>query len=348
MPLFDLCVVGGGVLGLSVAYQASLAKPEWSIILLEKSSIGGGASSYAAALSSTLSITKDIAEMSLESDDFYREFRQSYPSANIRELPIHYIVSQSERLELETTSPLDENNIANLKTYLPFADLAESTVLSSNRSLHIDPQSLLSVLSQILKEQKNVTILEYAEVCSIVNGKQMSTIVETTSNEIVEARNSVLTLGPWSFSKLAASEIENIDCRIKKIVAMKINIKPSESCPVICFPEEDAFLLPNLKSNDFLFSINSPDWDASPENPKSLCITEEDRAIGYCILEKYAPKLIPHYCDGRVFCDVYTRNAAPIIHQSSSIPKLTVVTGGNGRGFRLAPSIAKKTAEILH
>jgi glycine/D-amino acid oxidase-like deaminating enzyme len=52
------------------------------------------------------------------------------------------------------------------------------------------------------------------------------------------------------------------------------------------------------------------------------------------------PGLARHWSGGRVFCDAYAPNRAPLIAGLDTDPRICIATGGSGSGFRLAPGMA--------
>src|SRR5438552_10498456 len=59
----NLAVVGGGVIGSFAVYEALRCHPEWQVLLLERSAIGAGATTWSAGVSFPLAATPRHREL---------------------------------------------------------------------------------------------------------------------------------------------------------------------------------------------------------------------------------------------------------------------------------------------
>jgi glycine/D-amino acid oxidase-like deaminating enzyme len=336
-PGYDLCIVGGGIIGVLTAYQAAIAHPSIRIALIDRGEFGLGASHYAAALSSTLASTGLVGELSSESDRFYLHLARENPTLPIRQLPIIYVGDSSDPIP-DTTRTITEVKPDDPRFSLPLSQLTNAhRLLYGGDVMHIEPLRLIKSLVRKLQAFANVTCLEYTGIESAQIMPDETLWLNTNRVFGINAERVLLALGPWSLSHQMTRSSVEVSCRNKKIVTMRLDVSPTANCPVIFFPKEDAFLLPT--DEQFLFSIRSDEWDIQPD--QKLLISDADRHNGRIILERYAPNLLDYYDDRDVFCDCYSSNSEPVIIPHNRFSKVFIATGGNGRGVRLAPAIAR-------
>jgi glycine/D-amino acid oxidase-like deaminating enzyme len=156
--------------------------------------------------------------------------------------------------------------------------------------------------------------------------------------ELLAAR-VVIAIGPWITTSRWQPFASRLGVRVKKVVAMHLDIRPRADDPVVLLMEDDAFLLPDVEGDRYLFSFASQEWDCPPD-PTRLRITPDDRERALEILERRLPALARRWSGGRVFCDAYAPNRTPLIAGFDDDPRICIATGGSGSGFRLAPGMA--------
>jgi len=79
MGVYDLIIIGGGIIGCSIAYHVSLFK-KWRILIIEKNGIAGGASGSCDGILSILSKKGGIhLELALESLSMIKSLSKELP-----------------------------------------------------------------------------------------------------------------------------------------------------------------------------------------------------------------------------------------------------------------------------
>ena len=160
----------------------------------------------------------------------------------------------------------------------------------------------------------------------------------------IRSARVLVATGPWLLSGPESDQAKAAGVRIKKVAALHVLREPPPNSPIAYFFDEDAFLLPVVEGKKWILSFTSREWDCSPD-AGSLHIRPEERAIALSILERYCPAWLPDCCSGRVFCDAYSPDWAPVVR---STEKDVVIAGAcSGAGFRIAPAIAQTALQLF-
>lgn len=99
-----------------------------------------------------------------------------------------------------------------------------------------------------------------------------------------------------------------------------------------------------VQRQEWLYSFTSQEWDCAPEVSR-LTITQKDRDLALSILNRYCPSFVRDCHGGRVFCDAYSQDRAPLVAQVPGMTNFVVAGAGSGSGYRLAPAIGIKALE---
>jgi len=156
----------------------------------------------------------------------------------------------------------------------------------------------------------------------------------------------VIATGPWLTTGPGGAFSKAAGIRIKKVAAMHIEYCPSREAPVLYFAESDAFLLPLQEQRKLLLSFTAQEWDCLPDISR-LNIDPDDRALALSILNRYSPAFVDACTGGRVFCDAYSQDRAPLVAQLSTSNSIVVAGACSGSGVRLAPAIASEALDLV-
>jgi glycine/D-amino acid oxidase-like deaminating enzyme len=164
-------------------------------------------------------------------------------------------------------------------------------------------------------------------------------MLSTGDGRTIDARRVLIAIGPWLTDGVGGSLAKALGVRTKKVAALHVLRRPAPDSPVFYFFDEDAFLLPAADRGEWILSFTSREWDCEPDISK-LYIRPEERESALAILQRYCPSLAPDCLGGgRVFCDAYTKDWAPLIQDDPELPGCAIAGGCSGAGFRLAPAI---------
>ncbi|MGH9568149.1 MAG: NAD(P)/FAD-dependent oxidoreductase, partial [Candidatus Angelobacter sp.] len=230
----------------------------------------------------------------------------------------------------------------------------DCVVLVSADARYFTPQALTTAFLRRACATKMAQCLQGTEISDVRQHDRELVLMASDGREIY-AQHAVLATGPWITGGPAGSFCRDEGVKLKKVVAMHVECPPKENAPVIYLAEEDAFLFPHREQNRFLLSIASAEWDCLPEISQ-LRITPSDRILATSILERYCPSFVRHCTGGRVFCDAYSKDCAPLISHAPGLDRLVVAGACSGSGMRLAPAVAMEalqlsgvcTREVIH
>ncbi|MEX0445481.1 FAD-dependent oxidoreductase [Xenorhabdus sp. SGI246] len=212
---YDICVVGGGIIGLCTAYYAAKAKK--NVLLIERNTLGTQDSSSAGHVRMWRTVYDDLehATLSFSAGKLYHELEEELNSKFIYMNgllnfgiatgdtpqgtlfgPIKVLKKLNKQYEILTKKELE--------TKYPFKNLPEDYMgLYSPDNATIDVKHIIRKLGQYLKESDNVTVLEYTEVNKISSRHDGVTIM--TANDNYKADKIVITSNAFTNKLLPQS-----------------------------------------------------------------------------------------------------------------------------------------------
>ncbi|MEW5289782.1 FAD-dependent oxidoreductase [Erwinia papayae] len=343
MLKYDIAIVGGGILGSTIARELLNKYPALKISIIDKRLSGAGASFYSAGVHFPRGNSERVRKMSYDSHHYYQQ--QISEGAPIYPLEMELITDAVNRPQVEKRYlPLVAFNQTE-KCRSDFIDFSATgggnlQVLKGSGANYANVFALVNHYMQQLRDR--VDYLEGTEVEAIGredDGYRLS----LWSGVNVQARQAIVVPGPWIAHPLCRNALAASGLRVKKIVAAHINVQPEKQAALTVFDEEDAFLLPCHHRKQWLFSYTCKEWDVNPETVGPL--NSADLANARETLAKYAPALADQIHDGRVFCDAYSPNSEPAVFRADD--GVIFAAGCNGSGYRLAPAIAAEVINLL-
>jgi glycine/D-amino acid oxidase-like deaminating enzyme len=341
---FDLAVIGVGIIGATTAYLAHQKKPNWKILLVDRSFVAGGATHYSVGLDIPYGRTSLQKRYSRASTRLYRILAAAIPELPIYQTPFFGIVGKKTMSEVRSgftasihiATGAEEDQVR--QTY-PDLAIAENQVLLTGCQAHYAfPSAVARTLVSNLRDGGFAECWEGVEIRT-VHKRAGGFILSTTDGRTVSARRVLAATGPWLLNGPASDFARDEGVRIKKVAALHVNRPARANDPVLCFFDEDSFVLPVHQRQEWLLSFAAQEWGCTPEGSR-LRISSDDRKLALSILNRYCPSFVPSCQGGRVFCDAYSRDRAPIVAQVPGAPNFVVAGACSGSGYRLAPGIA--------
>ncbi|WP_067822001.1 NAD(P)/FAD-dependent oxidoreductase [Nocardia inohanensis] len=331
----DIVIAGAGVLGCLIAAEIAARRPELDIMMVDRGTIGGGATRHSAGLDIPRGHSARVRRMAAYGRRYYADER--------RVLPMTVIAPAAAESGLRTR-------------YLDGATLRAVPAIRSDlvtcpggyRAWHgtCAHAEVDAVARGIAREiRSRVRIHEGVRVLA-VEPRPAGMLLRLGTGRDVLAGRVVLAPGPWIGAPAWQEFLAPFDIRVKRVVALHIDRVPAAEDPAVIFDAEDAFLLPLSERGHWLFSYTSDIWDVMPDDPPTG-VTAADLTAGQRILAKYAPGLIPHTVSGRAFCDAYSPDREPVVRCSPRDRRVVFAGAANGSGYRLGPAIAAETADLL-
>ncbi|WP_250291703.1 FAD-dependent oxidoreductase [Frankia sp. CiP1_Cm_nod1] len=338
----DVVVVGAGVVGCLVATEVLARAPRRRVVVVDRGLAGGGASRFSAGLHFPRGATPRVRAMAAYSQRWYAGLRQRDPR-----VPIHpvgmTVISADDAAVREHYLP--EARLRPLPGPLPEA-LPEVRPRPAERGWdgdgahHADVAALTELLAARLRGR---AAFREGSAVTAVRSAPAGVVLTLGTGARLTAGRVVLAPGPWlPWPELLAP----LGVRIKKVVALHVERPVTPRDRVTVFHDEDAFLLPLAHRGHWLFSYTSPDWDVTPD-ALTGGLSADDLDRGRAVLARHAPGFAPYCVSGRVFCDAYSPDRAPIVRPVTADGRVLFAGAAGGSGYRLAPAIAAAAADLL-
>jgi glycine/D-amino acid oxidase-like deaminating enzyme len=341
-------IIGAGVIGCMAARELVARGPDGPgapVTVLDRDLVASGASRRSVGLHLPRGATPRIRRMSSYSHAYYADLQFGRP-----DLPIHPVGATviSGRAGggrpgggyLDEAAPTPASSLPNSAVRVP----------EGSRAWHLagchyaDVYQLTQVLAAQLRPQ--VRFAEGVAVTGLASGRDTVTVWAGTG-ERFEASSVVLAPGPWLAAPAWRDMIAPLGLRVKKIVALHIEQRPSPADEAVIFDDEDAFLLPVAHRGHWLFSYTGQEWDVDPDALTAGVSAADISAARNC-LRRYSPALAGACRAGRVFCDAYSPDREPVVRALDETGRIVFAGAANGSGYRLAPAIASEAVDLLH
>lgn len=344
MQRAEVAIVGSGIIGCLTAREVLSRMPESSIAVLDRDAVANGATRRSAGLHVPRGSSPRVRRMADYSQAYYTAMKGEDP-----ELAIHAV---------DMTVVAQERNESQLnQSYLPGAIQTRGDVVPGGLvrlaagsaawrvqgGQYADVQRVAQRVAWQLRPRVN--FLEAVRVNSVEPAND-EVVLGLSTGDTLRASRVVLAPGPWLLDPVWRHWVEPLGLRVKKVVALHIDLIPQAGDGAIVFEEDDAFLLPLHDRRHWLFSYTCPQWDVSPDRigpeltPREA---EESRAV----LRRHAPELAKLGMTGRVFCDAYSTDRAPYVGPVEDSGLVVFAGAANGSGYRLAPAIAAEAAALV-
>ncbi|HEX2270171.1 MAG TPA: FAD-binding oxidoreductase [Pyrinomonadaceae bacterium] len=350
MRPFDLVVIGAGIVGAMTACLARQQKPGWSILLVDRSLVGDGATKYSVGLDIPYGFNAAQKDYSRLSTEIFSDLSKTLPEMPVHELPFFGIVSDARVEAVRNGFTTETIRVATASERIQLHESYPDLVIADDQALLTGcvatygfPSIATALIVNRLRQQQHVECWEGVEIESVEPGADGFQLT-TGDGRVVAARRVVAATGPWLLDGPTRAYAAEAGVRIKKVAALHVDRRPSPRDPVLMFFDQDAFLLPVVQRKQWLFSFTSQEWDCPPEVSR-LRVSNEDRQLALSVLARYCPLLVSDCQGGRVFCDAYTPERVPLVARVPGMTDFVVAGACSGSGYRLAPAVALKALE---
>ncbi|WP_166298528.1 NAD(P)/FAD-dependent oxidoreductase [Bradyrhizobium sp. 2S1] len=348
--IYDLAVIGAGVMGLSAAFIAARNDPKQRIVIFERDIVGAGASGFAPGIQ--INICRNDGERSLI-DRGSKFWRGIYPRGgwhNGRDCDVFWLTRNPDELArlagMGGTTPSTSVELTERLSSLPNFQIADDIAVALDRGSYSPVDLIVQDLAERLRAL-GISIFEQTSIERIRQGPR-NLLLRTSDDSEISARRAILAIGPWlPESPLREHLADEPRLRVKKVVALHLAARPSSNCPMIGLLDDYAFLIPMIADGYWLFSFTSQEWDVRPDSD-ALHVSSDDLARATAILAKWFSVDVPAIASVRVFCDCYSDDAVPFARPARTIAGLQVIGGGAGNGFRFGPACAEEAIRSLY
>lgn len=345
----DLAIVGGGVIGCFAAYQAVRARPDWRVLLLERSAIGAGATGWSAGVSFPLAATPQHRELVRASAASYAALHDTAAGEFIRAVPMIYVVRRDREAALRALlvdavlRPVTAGEHHRVARMLPELRLAADERLLTHDGYGFAVHA--RALAESLVAAAAGAELQLGQAVTAVEGHGDGYRLLTDAAEW-SARRVVMASGPWEPPAVRPVPLpEPPGARRKRIAALHVRLPVVPGDPLVYFLDEDLFVLP-LSDDAALVSFYRDEWGTHPDTVDGRP-SDGDLRLGAAALQRRSAPAAAAVTGGRVFCDLYTEHRLPVVSADPAIPGLAAIRGGSGSGVRLAPALAAEALRAV-
>jgi len=349
----DIIVIGGGIIGTSIAYHLGEMGVK-NVILLEKNLIGSGSTGKAAGLTIHQWNTELDVKLVMGSLEIYRKLNSQNNKELFHQSGLVYLamndteeryLRQSESLLKKYGVRTDWLENKDMHKYLSWMSTGDFKCgLYTSDDGYMDPYQVAYGFAQAARK-KGVRVNEMSEVTGIEMSRGGITAVKTTEGSI-STRIVINASGCW------AKKIGNM-------IGLKLPFKPYRTQiailkPVEPLPERFAAVY-DMHRNVYFHGetggllLAGDGTTEKEENPDMF-----QQKVDSSFLEEIAQKvsdLIPHMSDAKVanswagLCTA-TPDRLPIIGPVPEVSGLILANGSNGYGFMRAGMLGKLVAQI--
>ncbi|MGH3757374.1 NAD(P)/FAD-dependent oxidoreductase [Actinophytocola sp.] len=332
----DLAIIGGGIIGCFVAHQAAHARPDRRVVLLERSTIGAGATAWSAGVSFPLAATAPHRRLVRDAATAFARLRDTTAGRFLRPMRMIYVVGRAGRdafhgrvvdAELRVVT---EDERGRVERMLPGVRLGadEELLTHDGYGFAVDARGLAEWLVS-----EGVTVHSGQNVTGIhpeAGGYRLVGDRATWS-----AGRAIVATGAWP---VPGPRSDGPAVRTKRVAALHADLPTEPGDPLVYFLDDDLFFLPSA-TGPTLVSFYRDIWDLDPASMDGRA-SEDDLRCGTDAVRRRSPAAAEAVTAGRAFCDGYAPDRLPVVTAHPDHPGLVSIRGGSGSGVRLAPALA--------
>ncbi|MFD5648742.1 FAD-dependent oxidoreductase [Streptomyces sp. NPDC127039] len=353
----DLAVVGGGVLGVSLALRARSLYPSWSITVVDQQPLGRGATGHSLAVVAPSGHTPYVRALATRSAELYRSPPWRDAVRPRRALLVAPQGSEALLGEQLTTAvaPATPAGLEHLGTAYESLFIAptESVYAVENGFLQVDPV----ILSALLTPSR----VEVVDDFTVVHCRRSGLHWDLTSDcaRVLRAERVALCTGPWGDPESIADGVPwgGPPGSTKRVAALHVP-RPgaADDDPLLVFPQDNLLLSPGERRVAVSFlrtgtrSAPLPVRSAAEWSSFGADVPfgADDLVEGRAALAVRCPEMAGQAVSGQAFWDTYLPGSEPRVERApGSLPPLVRISGAAGSGVRLAPALADEALARL-
>jgi sarcosine oxidase subunit beta len=351
----EVVIIGGGIVGASIAYQLTSSGCRDVVILERESSQGKGSTGKSMGGVRAQFSTPVSIQMSLFSIPFFRDFEatlghpsgyraQGYLFVATAERHLQYLrtnYGHQAALGLKTAHLVDASDITKMVPQLRSDDIIGGSFCSTDG--FVDPYSVMTGFTLRALDQ-GARLERDAEVTGVDRDTRGVTAVKTV-NGTISTRTAVNCAGAWS---AGIAKMAGLDLPVEPLRRMLVPTEPfdkiAHSAPMTIDMSTGFHFRP--EGLGLLMAWNDPD-------EKSGFNTQFDRAFVEKILTR-AVSRVPvleevEVNPSRAWAGLYemTPDHHPILGQAPGVPGFYLANGFSGHGVMHSPATGKIMADLI-
>jgi len=350
----DICILGGGIMGLATAYSISKTCDS-KILLLDRYGIGNDyCSSNDVNRVFRYSYGNDVhyTQMAVESLKLWKSLEKE--SGQELLLPTGLLMLQGEDRDANGFNEASYRTLSRLKLgaeKLEPEELEKRFPQFRTQKGFFDPHAGVLLASKALYAlslltQKHGVMVRKGQAIKLVFGDHPT--VETATGETVRFHKVVVAIGPWSKTLLSPRLASMVSTR-QQLVYFKpkksLDLFRPRTCPV--FFTDKHYGLPAAGIDGVKVS---PKELNDPVDPEKTNWSVDDEQIVECM--DVCRRFVPDLADGEVvhtkvcLYDM-TENSDFVLDRDSDHPEVVYGYGFSGHGFKFAPLIGRLLSELV-
>ncbi|WP_328475806.1 FAD-binding oxidoreductase [Streptomyces sp. NBC_00377] len=339
----DVVIVGGGVVGLTLADSLTRRDPGLEVTVLEQHDWASGATGYAGAVDIPYAHTPFHRDLVRSGRRWWNELDTA--TLPRTPLPFTWLVRGPE-----AAAHLQDALLGPVRPVPEQADgawrLPPGTRALAGQAHVIDPALLCAVLLDRLAARPGVRLVHHARVERAEPRPDGALAAVTADGRQWRADQCVLALGAWlpGFVADSAHWPSGFDVRTKRVFGLRVALSGRAAVQHGVGSAEDGIFLFPVADGEFAMSIKHDVWDVTPAESE---LPDEVLARAAGFLDVVAGPGTWRLTRTRVFADTYTRDATPHLVPLDAAGDLFAVTGLHGSGIRLAAGMAEHTAKAI-
>ena len=349
----DILIVGGGVIGTSIAYHLA-ARRAGRVVLLEKAYLGAGSSGKSGAIVRqhySNRLTASMAQKSLRVFEHFEDAVGGPPvfthTGFVNVVAPQYADALGKNVAM--LRGIGVNTVAltpgELRDLQPFANVDDIGAAAwEPESGYADPAATVDGFARRGAEL-GARILQWTPVTRILRRESRVVGVETSAGRI-DAGAVVVAAGAWAPRICREIGIE-LPARPKGIDTVQVTRPPALTAPHVIFIDNvlGTYFRPESGIRTIV-GVPCQEWDLDPDAP--LVLAPDAPAVGAQILTHRIPAM-----DGATLArgyravDCYSRDRHAILGRVDGVDGLYLATAFSGSGFKIAPAVGVCMAELI-
>lgn len=234
--VFDLVVIGSGIIGANIFYRASILFPDWKILILDKENDINGASLYSAGLDVPIGRNKWHSQLTLNSRKFYQQYIREIPNLAINSLKSYFIVPQNMEEDFHKKNigkfvRANSHELSYLECKLDIRLKRNELVFTQSDNSYGNVKRVIKSLIRAGETKEKNNYIKNFEVQSIEQIDTDLCLLKTLNKTSILTRRVTTAVGPWIHHNLYSAISEAI--RIKKIVVLHVTASVCASDPLV-------------------------------------------------------------------------------------------------------------------
>lgn len=355
--LYDVIIIGGGIMGCSTAYQ--LASAGLDVIVLEKESLGSGSTGKSSAIIRQHYSNRVTARMALESLEVFRNFDETVGgesgfketgflvltrAGDVGGLQANVAMQQSLGIETEL---LDQDQLADRWPAFATDNLVAGAF--EPRSGYADPNLTLNGYANAIRRLGGL-LKPGTEVTEITLGPSGKVRGVRTSSGEFSAPVVVNCAGPWgaAVARKAGLEIPVNSCRVQ-VAFLRRPEDQRAVHPVVADFVEGVYWRDETGGLTLVGLIDPSEAEAivDPDNYPGALDSDFVLTAGQKVINRYPALERSRSAGGYAALYAITPDWHPIIDEPIEGSGFYLCTGFSGHGFKLGPAVGRMMANLI-